>query len=194
MIRRHSSTRASSRSGSTRRAPRWPSSSRSTPTPRGTRKLRTWRSPRNGDFVVLWSGGSDRDGDAYGVFGQRFAGVEPTAATLDVDADGVVDALVDGLLILRRLFAFSGSTLTSGALGAGCTRCDAGDIAGYVDGLGMTLDVDDNDDVDARTDGLLILRRLFGFSGSTLVTGALGTGCERCDPGDIADYVDGLSM
>jgi hypothetical protein len=120
--------------------------------------------------------------------------VTPGGKTLDIDANGVVQPLTDGLLVLRRLFGFSGPTLTGGALGNGCSRCDAGAIAAYVDSLGLTLDVDDNDVVQPLTDGLMILRRLFGFSGATLISGALGGGCSRCDAGDIAAYIDGLTM
>ena len=49
---------------------------------------------------------------------------------LDVDGDGTVHALTDGVLILRRLLGLSGAALTSGAkLGA---RSDA-DIATAID-------------------------------------------------------------
>jgi hypothetical protein len=120
--------------------------------------------------------------------------VTPGGKVIDVDLDGEVQALTDGLMILRRLFGFSGLPLTSGALGVGCDRCDPGPIAAYIDGLGFTLDVDDNDDLDPLTDGLLIIRRLFGFSGVALTNNAAGPGCLRCDPGDIADYIDDLSM
>ncbi len=38
---------------------------------------------------------------------------------LDVDGDGALAPLTDGLLLLRYLFGFSGATLTTGALGGG---------------------------------------------------------------------------
>ena len=38
------------------------------------------------------------------------------SGTFDIDDDGELDALTDGLLILRHLFGFSGSTLTEGAV------------------------------------------------------------------------------
>ncbi len=53
-------------------------------------------------------------------------------ATLDIDADGSVLPLTDGLLILRHLFGFTGSTLVTGAVGGACTRCTAGDIQAYL--------------------------------------------------------------
>jgi hypothetical protein len=37
--------------------------------------------------------------------------------------------------VLRYLFGFTGTTLTAGAVGAGCTRCDAGAIEGYLQTL-----------------------------------------------------------
>jgi len=41
-------------------------------------------------------------------------------AVLDIDHDGVVDALTDGLLALRYLFGFGGVSLTAGAVSPGC--------------------------------------------------------------------------
>ena len=42
-----------------------------------------------------------------------------------------------------------------------------------------TLDVDDNGQVDALTDGLLILRYLFGFRGQTLISSAVALNANR---------------
>ena len=57
------------------------------------------------------------------------------AATLDVDGNGTTEPLTDGLLVLRFLFGFTGATLTTGAVGAGCTRCDAAAIVAYLQSL-----------------------------------------------------------
>jgi hypothetical protein len=78
-------------------------------------------------FVVVWESKA-QDGSGYGVFAQRFA----TLAVLDVDGNGSFDALTDGLLILRFGFGFSGQTLVTGAVGAGCTRCDSPSIMAYL--------------------------------------------------------------
>ena len=56
------------------------------------------------------------------------------------------------------MFGFSGPTLTNGALGNNCTRCDPAAIAAHLTGLGLQLDVDGNGSVTPLTDGLLILR------------------------------------
>jgi hypothetical protein len=83
-----------------------------------------------GRFVVAWR--SDyQDGGQYGVFAQRFAKV----AVLDIDGDGSVQPLTDGLLVLRFLFGFNGTTLTAGAIGPNCTRCNAATIEPYLSGL-----------------------------------------------------------
>jgi hypothetical protein len=139
-----------------------------------------------GDFVVAWS--SSQDGDSEGVFAQRFA----LFATLDVDADGALGALTDGLLVLRWLFGFTGTTLTTGAVGGACERCDAATILPYLTGLGSILDIDDDGALTPLTDGLLVLRWLFGFTGATLINSAVGGGCERCDAPAIETYLAGL--
>jgi hypothetical protein len=79
-----------------------------------------------GGAVVTWQG--DHDGSGAGIFAQRYLRI----ATLDVDGNGSADALTDGLLALRYLFGFRGGTLTTGAVGAGCTRCDAAAIEAYL--------------------------------------------------------------
>jgi len=83
-----------------------------------------------GDFVVVWDSDS-QDGSSTGVFAQRYL----TIAVLDIDANGSVTPLTDALMVLRYVFGFRGSTLTGGAIGAGCTRCDAAAIEPYLAGL-----------------------------------------------------------
>jgi hypothetical protein len=80
--------------------------------------------------VVAWQG-AGQDGSDDGVFTQRLT----APAVLDVDGDGSLTALTDGLLILRFFFGFTGANLTSGAVGSGCTRCDATAIADYLESL-----------------------------------------------------------
>jgi hypothetical protein len=70
-------------------------------------------------------------GDFGGVFAQRLAPL----AVLDVDGDGSIAALSDGLLVVRFMFGFTGPTLVSGAVGAGCTRCTAPAIESYLGSL-----------------------------------------------------------
>jgi hypothetical protein len=142
-----------------------------------------------GDFVVAWQS-TTQDGDTEGVFAQRFA----SFASLDVDGNGSNGPLTDGLLVLRFRFGFTGSTLTSGAVDTvACTRCDAAAIAQYLTGLGLVIDIDGNGATGPLTDGLLVLRFLFGFTGATLTSGAVDTGaCTRCDAAAIEPYLQTL--
>ena len=53
---------------------------------------------------------------------------------LDVDGNGQLDALTDGLLIMRYLFGLRGGALTDGAIGIGATR-DGPQIEAYIRSL-----------------------------------------------------------
>jgi hypothetical protein len=144
----------------------------------------------DGAFVVAWTSQLQDDGSFSGVFGQRLA----LLAELDADGNGLIEPLTDGLLVLRFLFGFTGGALDSNAVGDGCTRCDAAAIASYLNALGLILDIDANEDPDALTDGLLVLRFLFGFTGSTLIDDAVAVDCDRCDAAtEIEPYLEGLT-
>jgi hypothetical protein len=52
------------------------------------------------------------------------------------------------------------------------------------------LDVDDNGDTDALTDGLLVLRHMFGLSGDTLALGVVGSEAVDSDWDGIGDSVN----
>ena len=81
----------------------------------------------DGDFVVAWQSYGQDDSN-FGVFAQRFV----VHGILDIDGNGSVQPLTDGLLVLRFLFGFTGSTLTTGAVGGACTRCDSAAIEPYL--------------------------------------------------------------
>ena len=114
-------------------------------------------------------------------------------ASLDIDGDGEAKALTDGLMVIRRLFGFSGTTLTNGAISSTATFTSPEAIAGRIDDFSEGLDVDADGETKALTDGLMIIRRLFGFSGSTLTNGAVSNTAQRTDPVEIAEYIDSLS-
>ncbi len=54
------------------------------------------------------------------------------------------------------------------------------------------LDIDNNGKCDALTDGLLILRYLFGFTGNTLINGVVATDAQRKTATDIENYIKSL--
>jgi hypothetical protein len=51
---------------------------------------------------------------------------------LDIDGNGVIDALTDGLLVFRYMSGIVGIPLTQGAIGAGATRQQPGDVQTYL--------------------------------------------------------------
>ena len=100
--------------------------------------------------------------------------------------------LTDGLLVIRHLFGFSGDSLTSGAVSGGANRGSSEAIATYLNEADSQLDIDGDGEAKPLTDGLLLIRYLFGFSGESLILGAIGTGATRRTAQDVeADIQDG---
>jgi hypothetical protein len=141
-----------------------------------------------GAFVVSWQS-YYQDGSYSGVFAQRFA----LPVLLDLDGDGEVVALIDGLLLLRALFGFTGTALTNGATDVDCTRCDAATILAFFAANLLAYDIDADGELVALSDGLLALRFLFGFTGPALITGAVDVDCTRCDAAPIANLLDAMA-
>ena len=109
------------------------------------------------------------------------AGNASAQCNFDIDASGGIDALTDGLLILRHGFGLSGPALTLGALGSSATRTDPAAIATFINANSAQFDLDGNGTFDALTDGLLIMRSMFGLSGTSVTSGAIGNQAMRID-------------
>jgi len=54
--------------------------------------------------------------------------------SLDVDGNNSIDALTDGLLILRAMFGLTGTAVTNSAVGGSATRSDWTSIRNYLNG------------------------------------------------------------
>ncbi|OCC14684.1 hypothetical protein DBT_1999 [Dissulfuribacter thermophilus] len=115
-----------------------------------------------------------------------------TNRVLDVDGDGKTDALTDGLLILRYLFGFRGQALISQAVSQLATRTSSSDIETFLLNYSQMLDIDGNGKIDALTDGLLILRYLFGFRGNALCDRAIAVDAIRSQSIDIENYIKSI--
>jgi hypothetical protein len=72
--------------------------------------------------------------------------------------------------------------------GAGTFRVVTGTPFG---GGGCSLDVDGNNAVDALTDGMLLMRAMFGFTGTAATDGAVGPNAARGDWTAIRAYLNG---
>ncbi len=83
-----------------------------------------------------------------------------------------------GIVTMRRFFVV---TLLSFSMGASNTSASV-------------LDVDGDGSVDALTDGLLVIRYVFGLRGQSLISNAVATGCSRCTPSPVEAYLASLVM
>jgi glucose/arabinose dehydrogenase len=150
----------------------------------------------NGLRFSSWSDGGGRTHNfivpstASAVLTANFT-VGSFVASLDIDNDGSVEPATDAILLLRHLFGVRGAALTQTALGSNAER-NASTISAYISSLGNAFDIDNNQSVNATTDGLLVLRYVLGLRGSPLTQGALGSNALRTDPTDIASYLQGL--
>jgi hypothetical protein len=112
---------------------------------------------------------------------------------LDVDLNGQADALSDGIVIIRHLFGFTGNALVDGVVDPAGQRTDPAAIQNYLNSLGGALDVDLNQSADALSDGIMIIRSLFGFTGSSLIDGVVDPGGQRTNPAVIASFLDNMN-
>ena len=111
----------------------------------------------------------------------------------DIDDDGRADALTDGLFFLRYTFGLRGDALISGLISSGSEYTTASDIerelALVYDASG---DIDGDGNVDALTDGLLLLRYLFGLSGDTLTVGVVASNATRTTASELEGFISNL--
>jgi Zn-dependent metalloprotease len=109
--------------------------------------------------------------------------------SFDVDESLEAQPLTDGLLVIRHLFGFSGDSLTSGAVSGGASRDSSEAIVSYLTDADSELDIDGDGESKPLTDGLLLIRYLFGFSGDSLISGAIGDGAERDTADEVEAYI-----
>ncbi|MDG1693804.1 MAG: hypothetical protein P8I13_02955 [Porticoccaceae bacterium] len=109
----------------------------------------------------------------------------------DIDSDGKVDALTDGLLMIRYAFGLRGESLVAGAISAG-SPLPGGDVMARVEMITTSIgDIDGDGEVDALTDSLLLLRYLFNLADQSLVNGAVSNTATRNNVNSIQSYLDG---
>ena len=124
---------------------------------------------------------------------QVIVALRPYGGNLDLDGDQRYDALSDGLLILRSMFGLTGDALILGALSTNAMYTTAAEIESRFQNIESRLDVDDNGITDALTDGLIILRHLFGLSGDDLVKNVIASDAQRTSAYQISSYVGQLT-
>ncbi len=137
----------------------------------------------DGDFVVSWHT-TGVDGSGTAIVARRFK-----ASGLTTSFDTKVNTTTAG----------DQETPTVGAEADGdFVVCWTGPDGPYTDIFAQRFDAPKMIDVDGDgqflplTDGLLMLRFGFGFTGATLTTSAVGPACTRCDAASITAYLQNL--
>jgi len=97
--------------------------------------------------------------------------------SLDVDGDGVVRPLSDGLMVMRYLMGMQGSALTQKAMSPMGSRSTSASVAAWIergrqDGM---LDFDGDGRTTALGDGLMLMRAMFGMQGDALLSKAVSS-------------------
>jgi hypothetical protein len=111
---------------------------------------------------------------------------------LDVDGNTQYNAATDGLLAVRWMFGLTDTSLTSDAVAMGAPRNMPAAIAGYLEDVGPLLDIDLNGVLDPLTDGVMIIRYLFGITGAPLINSAVAQDANRTSATDITNYLGTL--
>ena len=131
-----------------------------------------------GTTVTSSSPGSPKrmsqDGTYFGIFAQRFS--LPPLAILDIDGNGLIEPAHRRTAGLRPA---SGSPAPRSPTAQSAPTAPAAPQAtstAYINGIGLTLDIDDSGTLEPLADGLLVLRFMFGFTGTSLTNGAVAVG------------------
>jgi hypothetical protein len=112
-----------------------------------------------------------------------------------VDGDGQVTPLGDGLMIIRKLFgsAFPNEALTAKAISPEATR-NTSAIHSYIQqGIDQgLLDVDRDGQTKPLSDGLMVIRQLFGdaFRGEALIHKAISDTSNLLPQGQALNELD----
>ena len=110
-------------------------------------------------------------------------------ATWDFDGNGQADALTDGLMMLRYLFGLSDDLVTNGAMAIN-SPFDSQQVVAEIEAAMDIADIDADGELNALTDGLLLLRYLFDLRDVLLTNGVVGPEATRSSNADIQGYLD----
>ena len=126
---------------------------------------------------------------AHSVMIGSFSVADPVVInSWDIDGNGEADALTDGLLLLRHAFALSGDSLTNDVVALDSTLTSL-EIQNNIGQVLNYADIDGNGEFDALTDGLLVLRYLFGLTGEAIVANAVSTNATRSSVLAVTQYI-----
>ena len=110
-------------------------------------------------------------------------------ANFDFDKNGVVEALTDGLLLLRYAFGYREAILTENVISQDSTLSPQ-EVISNIEQAYQYADIDNDGSVDALTDGLILLRYAFGLRGDSLIDGVIIPNAGRTSAADIETYIE----
>jgi hypothetical protein len=110
-------------------------------------------------------------------------------ATWDFDGNGQADALTDGLILLRHAFGVRGASLTDSVMATDSTMTSE-EVQVAVEKALVIADVDGDGNVDALTDGLIVLRYMFGLTGDTLMDGVVSANATRASSESVQQHIE----
>lgn len=150
-------------------------------------QVRPWiRVEPDGEFLVVWTSPWDDPFESGGIIGRLF-----TADAVPLNREFQINSYTPSIQNRPAVAAGGGrfvvawQSLSQDGEGYGVFAQRLASI--------LPLDVDGNFVVDALTDTILALRYVFGFRGNTLITGAVGPNCTRCDAPSIEAYLSDLA-
>jgi DNA-binding beta-propeller fold protein YncE len=112
-----------------------------------------------------------------------------TGAAGCVSASGSAGACIEGVA-LNEVFSVAESPDGANVYAAAIES----DAVAIFDRSGRAYDVDGDGEIDALTDGLLLLRYAFGFRGAILIGGAVDVAnCVRCTAEQIEAFIEEIS-
>ena len=91
------------------------------------------------------------------------------------------------------MFGLTDDALATGTVASDATYTVSTDIEYRIKKLGDLADIDGNGQIDALTDGLLILRYLLGLQGDTLIAGVVAADATRETAVDIGAHLQTLT-
>jgi hypothetical protein len=140
----------------------------------------------NGEFVIAWeSVGQENTGDSA-VIARRFSSDgSPVTGEVVVNTSAKSNQVLPSVAVAGGRFVVAWQSEEQDGAAYGIFAQRFAELA--------VLDIDGNGSTAPLTDGLLVLRFLFGFTGVTLTSGAVDVaGCTRCSAPAIESYLQTL--
>jgi len=127
----------------------------------------------NNSFFVTATGNPSI---TYSVSGELPAGITFDGATGELHGNPAAAAVGGWPLTFTASNGIVTDAMQSFALSVGALPC--------------SLDIDANGHTDSLTDGLMLMRAMFGLTGTAVTVGGLGNGAQRMNWGDIRDFLN----